>query len=417
MEAIVIRVYTRPHPNADRIQLGTASGYQVIVSLDIEDGELGILFPSDTQLSHEYCMANKLYAKHPETGESMGGYLGKQRRITAQKFRGEKSEALWMPISSLGYTGAKLEKLKEGDLLNELNGQEICCKYVSARQKSDMSYSQKVKQRIAEHFKPVGETGKLRQNLGKLRPGDVITVTEKLHGTSGRTGRALVRNQMTKWKVFWNKWMKRLPKYKTEDWKYISGSRRVVFNPDAEIEDKFYATGFRQEIHNHIKELGLHKGETLYYEIVGYDENNTPIMPHHTVEDKKMIKRYGKQMVYSYGCGNREYKVYVYKITMTNEDGKSVTLSYPQMKERCGELGLNVVPYIKTIVYEDQESLLKEIDELSAGSSLLCDYHIREGVVLMVNDELPLKYKSFWFCELEGIKKNNDEYVDPEDLA
>lgn len=54
------------------------------------------------------------------------------------------------------------------------------------------------------------------------------------------------------------------------------------------------------------------------------------------------------------------------------------------------------------------------------GSSTLDDGHIREGVVVRVEGpgvDFHLKYKSFWFCELEGIAKNKDDYVDPEDIS
>src|SRR5688572_8565759 len=88
-EAIVARVKTRPHPNADRVQLGDVLGYQVVVCLDTQDGELGVFFPVDGQLSHEFCLANRLYVKHPDTGEPMGGYFDAKRRVRAQRFRGE----------------------------------------------------------------------------------------------------------------------------------------------------------------------------------------------------------------------------------------------------------------------------------------------------------------------------------------
>ena len=68
----------------------------------------------------------------------------------------------------------------------------------------------------------------------------------------------------------------------------------------------------------------------------------------------------------------------------------------------------------------DSEKLLQLCERLSQGSSLLDKDHIREGVVLRVeapNVDTHYKYKSFWFCELEGIAKNSDEYVDPEEIS
>lgn len=74
-QAIIARVSTRPHPNADKIQLGTVCGSQVVVSLDTQDGELGVYFPVDGVLSHEYCVANHLYTS---TGTGVRGHLPRE---------------------------------------------------------------------------------------------------------------------------------------------------------------------------------------------------------------------------------------------------------------------------------------------------------------------------------------------------
>jgi hypothetical protein len=121
--AIVCKVNTRPHPNADRLLLGTAHGYQVVVGLDTQDGELGVFFAADGQLSEQMCEANDLIGyTDPETGERKGGFFAKNRRVRSQKFRGEKSDGYWTSLSSLSWTGANLSDLREGDQFTELNG-------------------------------------------------------------------------------------------------------------------------------------------------------------------------------------------------------------------------------------------------------------------------------------------------------
>jgi hypothetical protein len=56
--AVVTAVQTRPHPGADRLQLGTVAGSQVVVGLETVDGSLGVFFPTD---GHLMCEANNLY--------------------------------------------------------------------------------------------------------------------------------------------------------------------------------------------------------------------------------------------------------------------------------------------------------------------------------------------------------------------
>jgi len=65
-EAIVAPIVNvREHPNADRLNLSTAAGHNVVISKDTEEGTLGIFFPSDGELGHEMCYENNLY-RHTE---------------------------------------------------------------------------------------------------------------------------------------------------------------------------------------------------------------------------------------------------------------------------------------------------------------------------------------------------------------
>ena len=92
----------RPHPNADRLQMGECFGNTVIVSLEYENNQLGIYFPSDGQVSNEFAEVNNLLRKKDENGNNVGGYMDPDKRnITAIKLRGEKSDGLFMPLKSL----------------------------------------------------------------------------------------------------------------------------------------------------------------------------------------------------------------------------------------------------------------------------------------------------------------------------
>ena len=63
----------RPHSNADRLQIATIFGNDVIVSLDTQKGQQGVYFPVDGQLSPEFCAANDLVRRKDENGNSAGG--------------------------------------------------------------------------------------------------------------------------------------------------------------------------------------------------------------------------------------------------------------------------------------------------------------------------------------------------------
>src|SRR3990167_2857998 len=96
--AVITRISTRPHPNANKLALGLCCGNQVIVGLDTPDGSLGIYFETDGQLSEKYCLENNLYTASARAklglpalpaGES-AGFFSEKRRVRSQRFRGEK---------------------------------------------------------------------------------------------------------------------------------------------------------------------------------------------------------------------------------------------------------------------------------------------------------------------------------------
>jgi len=54
----------RPHPNADRLAIANALGYNVVVGFDSREDELGVVFPEGGRLSHNMLFVNSLYRKN-----------------------------------------------------------------------------------------------------------------------------------------------------------------------------------------------------------------------------------------------------------------------------------------------------------------------------------------------------------------
>lgn len=431
----------KKHPNGDYLQIGLALGYNVIVGLDVDEDTLGIVFPSDGKLSHGILSANSLYRKDPITGELSKGFFEPSGRVKSLKLRGAMSEAFWTPLTALSFAGdiKSLEKeylkaCKNGELLqiDSFNGILLCEKYYTSatlKQMNSLQGQSKKKGKRAEDyakgFERHGDTTQLRDAVSFLVGQNLTaTVSCKLHGTSGRTG--LV--QWTKRSWFQNI-LSKFGLYKDKH-RYVTGTRKVVLEPDNmnKPETGFYAgTTFRTKIHNMIMEIGLKENEILYYEIVGFDENGTGIMSTHSLDKKslketgipeKELAQYGSNMVYSYGCEPKEYKVFLYRIVQEGKD-----LSWLQMTERCKELELKTVPYLATLEIKESdtaEDIMKQVEFLTRGNSVLDERHIKEGVCLRFDLETGLrvyKYKGFVFCALEGIRKNSDEYIDFEEAS
>lgn len=91
----------RPHSNANRLQLGDCFGNTVCVNLDYTEGQFGVYFSTDGQLSVEFAEYNNLLRKKDEAGNNIGGYMDPNKRnVCAIKLRVEKSDGLFLYLQN-----------------------------------------------------------------------------------------------------------------------------------------------------------------------------------------------------------------------------------------------------------------------------------------------------------------------------
>ena len=348
--AIVVEIKTIiPLENCTNVQGAIIMGNQVVVSKDVKVGDIGLYFPLECQLSKEYLSNNNLYNKYElNIDNTKKGYFDENGRIRCQRFRGHKSEGLFMPKESLNFC------LKVGDILNlndtfdELNEIPICSKYVvktnrtpgqpgNKKTNSTKKYESKL---IENQFRFHQDTSMLYRNLHRIEPNSLISITYKLHGTSGISSYVLCKQPITKldkvkeW--LWNMSYKIGNLTRNSTWSfsmnttkydYIYSSRKVIknkeLNPNAQ---HFYNEDIWSIAHNELKDF-LQKGMTFYYEIVGFLPNGGSI-----------------QKDYDYGCEPTKHAIYIYRITSTNVDGKVIEFSAKQVQDFCKKNGLNAVP-------------------------------------------------------------------------
>lgn len=412
--AIVTKIKTAPHPDPQttQIKVGYCFGHTVVVGIETPENSLGIFFPTDGQLSDEFCKANNLYPVYDENGVKVGGGFidAKLRRVKAQRFRGVRSEGFWLPISCLNYLNLK-DTPKEGFVFTELEGKPICNKYISKATRSAMNAtkgksSKKESPQMPMHL----ETLKFKYYSRSIPEGSVIYITEKLHGTSGRTGWAKIPDKSLTLGQRIRQLFSKKPLFQ-DTYDYLTGSRRVVKNFDN--GPGFYGKeDFRYQASEIVKPF-LRKGESVYYEIVGYVSETEPIM-HGTSNEalgKEFKKKFGKTTEWRYGCLPGQFKIYIYNWMLSNEDG-SVQYSYPweYIEQRCQESGgvLETVPFLQKVQYDTQEQLsaLTELaTNLTEDLPTTLDTHLREGVCLRVEkgghlvDIYKLKATSFGILE------------------
>jgi hypothetical protein len=392
----------------------------IVTGKDHITGELGIYFSPDLQLSEPYCEANNLVAKYDEQGNKIpgSGFFNEKRRVTAQRFKGAKSEGLWMPLNSLSvfqWDGS----LTEGDRFTEINGIEICKRYPKQVRAMNLNGVKTRKEPDVQNFAQHYDTPQLIHALRDIErlEGATVYITEKMHGTSHRVGNVPVRitTELPLWKRLVNKIWKR---YDTEHWEYriVHGTRRTILN---DANTGYYGShDFR---YNAVGNPELQENEVLYGEIVGWVNENTPIMPPHNTSALKEVKKvYGDTMYYDYGVEQGKAKFYVYRITRMNEDGISYDMPYEEMVARTNELGYEVPVLLDRLSqFEGDVENLKYVADVFAQStngifaSSKYGNHISEGVVLLFNKDgrtMAVKHKSYSFKVFEGIyvEKNGD---------
>lgn len=412
--AIIVEVSNIiPLEGMDRAQAAIVLGNQVIVDKSVKKGDIGVYFPVECKLSSNYLAANNLYRKKElNADKDKGGYFEENGRVRCVKFVGKhKSEGIFMPLESITNMLINTDlydlKLNVGDTFDEVEGIEICRKYtVNLRQNGsglggERSSRGKVEMEtklIDNQFRFHDDTSMLFRNLHKLNPDSIISITYKLHGTSGISSKVLCKKPL----AWYEKTLKMLGVNVVDThYDYLYSSRNVIKNPellkDKSFQDhythlrmaskkryveKYYLETFNTAIsnelyrdifpldtigtsiftidyfesklpgfkeylekllcgkskghygediwglaHNKVKDF-LHNGMTLYYEIVGF-------LPYSGGSIQKS---------YDYGCEDKQFAVYIYRITHTNVDGKVVEYSAKQVQEWCKKNGLTAVP-------------------------------------------------------------------------
>ncbi len=318
-----------PLEGCDNIVGTTLFGYQAIIGKDIPVGTVGLFFPAETQLSEDYCKSNNLF-RHSEKNEdpSKKGYIEDNRRIRAMKFRGQRSDCLFMPIESLLYTDVQIYDLKEGDVFDTLNGVEICKKYVIHLPGVLSNHQAKAKRfnRVDEKYIPQHlDCDHYLRVEHQLPDNAYLIVTQKLHGTSIRVANTIVKRKLNpiEWLL-----SKVGIKIQSTEFDYVFGSRKVIKDPNNPNQKHFYDVDIWTSEGKKLEGL-LPENFIVYGELIGYTSTGGPI-----------------QTNYTYESPVNTCDFYVYRIAFVNQTGFVVDLTFDQMVEFCKQRSLKYVPVI-----------------------------------------------------------------------
>ena len=351
-KVVDIKSFTR-HPNSEvtKLKVAHVDGYNIIVGIDEKPG-LFIYFPMLSRINPnilEYC---NLYDK-PEFNKdnTNKGFFGINGKVKGIKLKGLVSEGFLMPAESLNnfcidsfnkapefIDGTEFDSIKDNNKTFWVNRKfTINVNNPTSEKKSKVRENIKKFNRLREdQFKFHYDTEIIKKVPNALFPNDIIHISSKWHGTSSITAKILCHKKLS-WKEKIAKW---LTGNSFDVYDVIYSSRKVIKNKyyNNKVSNGFYNSNPWYYATEALKPF-LINGMTIYYEIVGYLPDGKPI-----------------QKGYDYGCVSSttsyelgvQYKIYIYRITMTNVDGVVTEFTPLQVIawcERNGLLSINTLYY------------------------------------------------------------------------
>lgn len=363
-------------------------GARALVSKDTEIGTVWLLFTTETQLSEEFCKNNNLFRDSTlNKDETQKGYLEKHRRVKAIKLRWNVSSALFMPLQSLSYLDINVDKLKVWDVFDSIDWHKLCTKFYIENKnipRNKLKWKEKRFEYIDNKTFPEHiDTDNYRRNKHKYKDDDYIVVTQKLHGTSWR---------------FWNSlslqpqnWLQKLLGIKNKKYMNHYGSRRVIKTGSKNSNDWFYIKNVWNLINNRIKDT-IPQDWIIYWEIVGW-AGWTPI-----------------QKWYTYWISPWDAELYVYRISVVNQQGVQADLSWDALEEFCNNSWLKYTPVLRKWFHKDfvaEEWMDKNYCKLGYKCVVLDEGMCDEWVVIRKELLMPFytkaKCQTFLLYETEQL--------------
>lgn len=386
-------------PGADRIQTTSVDYNSVVIGKDVQIGDTVVYFPIECQINSDLLSYLNLYSDSTQNSDTtQKGFFGKQGRVKCvSMIKGTvKSEGFIIPYGQLQEFLQTYVEPSIGTSFDYFNNIQICQKYVPTPARNTgtgkpIKSTNKLKYILVDNqFKFYGDTSHLKQNVHKFNLEDLVVITNKVHGSSFIASHCLV-NKKLKW---YQKIGAKLGLVQPQEWGYVWSSGKPKSNLPKGVESKtntwtggtnFYSEDIWRREFEKIKPV-LKKGFTIYGEIIGQ----------------------GIQGPYTYGVQGT--KLLVYKITVTNVDGDTITLDWFNLKKFCEKYQLEHVEEWYTgylslahedIIFEEEE-IIDKLSQQYLDRKTPCG-NPDEGICIQkLDDKEWYKLKSFTFLKKES---------------
>lgn len=444
-----------PNPKCERLKCCTIDGYSIAVGIDTTPGTY-IYFPVECALADKFISANNLFRdKEKNIEKEKSGFFEDNCRVKIIKLQGYPSEGFILPVSSLynwltliGKNSEVIQKVTIGTEFDSVDSETVCRKYIPKATHTPGQPNQggKITKKlrgvdkvIDNQFRFHYDTTLIKKCPYVVQPNSLISITSKVHGTSGISAYVQCvkenpwhgRFAAWVWDNIWNNIINIFSKYlwsfklDQTTYDYLWSSRSVVKNQyyNATTNGGFYGVDVWKYADEVIKPH-LQKGMTLYYEIIGF-------LPTGGYIQKGFDYGYlppSNDGKYELG---KHFGIQIYRVTYTNPDGRVFEFSARQVQQWCAREGLTPV---EEYYYGYAKDLYPELDMQNHWSenfltklatdkqffmecnSPTCDNKVpHEGIVIKIENSLSEAYKLKCIKFLEGESKALDnEEIDIE---
>lgn len=335
-------------PNAKTVAKTIVNGRTIVVGKDTKEGELMIYCSNESQLNADFLAANNLFShtnlncnaeevqrwleqnadaspeEQQEYLRTHRGYFDDNCRVRMKKLAGELSMGVLFGIDAFKNWCPNLE----ADL-SELEGTDFDTvndvlfvkayvpkmKEVQQRAPGDARRNKRLKQfnrMVPGQFSFHYDTQLFERSISRFNPDTMVTISNKLHGTSFIIGNIQVLAPRFNNKLY-TKLFDKLPKFlqfTKKIYDVIYSSRSVVKNAYINPGKKGFSAGLDACFDKYYELLKpyIPEGMTIYGEIIGYCEGSNTF-----------IQKIGQG--YDYRCKPGENKLMIYRITTTDETG------------------------------------------------------------------------------------------------
>lgn len=415
-------------PEVTKLKCCCIDGFNIITGIDSEPG-LYVYFPTACCINPKFLSYANLY-RHGELNvdQTKTGMFDDNGRVKAIRLRGELSEGFIIPIvvlenwvMSTVNVELKVEEGTEFDSI-EHDGKTFWVnkKYIpkntrtpgapgsgnSGKGKQPKGLDKIIENQFRFHY----DTVLIKKCPHVLHPSDLISITSKVHGTSGISAYVLCKQELN-WKQKIARW---LTGEEFDKYDYLYSSRSVIKNQyyNKSVQGGFYGADVWKYADDIVRPC-LSKGMTAYYEIIGFLPNGGYIQKNY---DYGCLPPVGDE-AYTYG---KHFKVQIYRVTITDVSGKVHEFSAREVQLWAQMVGLVPVEqyyygYAKDL-YPDldpsehwNENFLSKLANdknfYMECNSPTCDNKVpHEGIVIKIENmkSEAFKLKCFKFLDGEG---------------